>query len=141
MKNFKHILSLSLIVLFIFLAFGSLFENKDEKKTYKPDSDGFIKISAVSLYKEYKDNPVSADEKFKGKMLKVDGIVDLITQESDGRISLMLEANQINGFIFCYFPGSQSKEISKISKGNYKTIKGKCTGFLAGVTLEDCEIY
>lgn len=141
MKNSKHILSLSVAALFIFLAYGSLFENKNEKKFYQPEDDGFIRISAVSLYREYTDNPVASDEKFKGKMLKVDGNIDLITQESDGRISLLLEANAVNGFIFCYFQKSQSGAISKISKGNYKTVKGRCNGFRIGVLLEDCEIY
>jgi hypothetical protein len=139
MKSYKHILSLLIIVLFIFLAIGS--ESKDEKKTYKIESDGSIKVSAVRLYKEYIDNPVAADEKFKGRMLKVDGTVSLITQETDGRISIMLEGDVINGFIFCYFPDSQSDKIAKISKGDYKTIKGRCTGKLVGVVMEDCEVF
>jgi hypothetical protein len=141
MKNKKDILSFLLTALFIFLAFGSLFESKDEKKTYMPDSDGSIKISAVRLYQEYLDNPVAADEKFKGKMLKVDGTVSLITQETDGRISILLEANVVNGFVFCYFPYSQSNKISKLEKGSYKTFRGRCTGKLVGVVMEDCEVY
>jgi hypothetical protein len=139
MKSYKHILSLLIIVLFIFLAYGS--EEKEKKKTYKIESDGSIKISAVNLYKEYIDNPVAADEKFKGRMLKVDGTVSLITQETDGRISIMLEGDVINGFIFCYFPDSQSGNISRIKKGEYKTIKGRCTGKQVGVVMEDCELY
>ncbi|MCX6166138.1 MAG: hypothetical protein NTU73_14960 [Ignavibacteriae bacterium] len=141
MKNFKHILSFLLIAFFIFLAFGSLFENKNEKKTYKPDSDGSIRISATSLYKEYLDNPVAADEKFKGKTLKVDGNVATIDKGIDGKICVMLETGELIGYIFCYFPDSESKEVAKINRGNYKTIKGKCTGKLVGVVLENCEVY
>jgi len=141
MKNFKHTLSLFLIIFFIVLAFGSLFEDKNEKKTYKPDSDGSIRISAMRLYKEYLDNPVAADEKFKGKTLKVDGTVSSIDKGTDGKICVLLETGEIIGYIFCYFPDSESKDVAKINRGNYKTIKGKCTGKLLGVMLEDCEVY
>jgi hypothetical protein len=141
MRIYKHTLSFLLIAFFIFLAVGSLFENKNEKKTYKPDSDGSIRISATSLYKEYVDNPVAADEKFKGKILKVEGTVSTIDKETNGKICVMLETGEIIGYVFCYFPESQSKEVAKINKGNYKTIKGKCTGKLIGVVLEDCEVY
>lgn len=140
MKILKHVSSVLLIALFIALAFGSLFEDKDKEKEYKSEDDGTIRITANKLFKEYSDNPVSADEKFKGKTLKVDGKISTITQERDGRICIMLEANVINGFIFCYFPESQSKMIAKFKPGDYWTIKGKCTGMLVGVTLEDCEV-
>ncbi|MFA5404159.1 MAG: hypothetical protein WC358_04425 [Ignavibacteria bacterium] len=141
MKNYKHVLSFLLIAFFIFLAFGSLFEDKNEKKTYKPDSDGVIKISAKNLYKEYMDNPVAADEKFKGKILKVNGTVSTIDKGTDGKICVMLETGELIGYIFCYFPDSESKDVANIEKGNYKTIKGKCTGKLVGVVLENCEVY
>lgn len=141
MKIFKHTLSFLLVAFFIFLAFGSLFENKNEKKTYKPDGDGSIRISATSLYKEYLDNPVSADEKFKGKTLKVEGNVSTIDKGIDGKICVMLETNELIGYIFCYFPESEAKEVAGISRGNYKTIKGKCTGKQVGVVLENCEVY
>lgn len=141
MKNSKHFFSLLLITFFIFIAFGSLFENKNEKKTYKTDSDGSIRISAKNLYKEYLENPVAADEKFKGKTLKVTGNVSSIDKGTDERICVLLETDELIGFIFCYFPDSESKDVAKISRGNYKTVKGKCTGKLVGVMLEDCEIY
>lgn len=140
MKNFKHLASVFLITLFIILAFGSLFKKENTDNENRKDSNGIIKISAVNLYKEYTDNPVAADEKFKGKILKVDGKISLITQTKDGRICIMLEANIINGFIFCYFPESQSKTIAKFKPGDFWTIKGKCTGMQAGVILEDCEL-
>lgn len=141
MKNFKHVSSVLLIALFIALAFGSLFEDKNKEKEYKPDDDGSIRISADNLYKEYSDNPVAADEKFKGKTLKVIGNISLINQEKDGRILIMYDTKAINGYIFCYFDESGSKEIAKLKPGDYRTIKGRCTGMLVGVTLEDCEVY
>ena len=53
MKILKHVSSVLLIALFIVLAFGSLFEDKDKEKEYKPEDDGSIRISAENLYKEY----------------------------------------------------------------------------------------
>lgn len=141
MRILRHSLSFLLIAFFIFLAFGSLFENKNEKKTYKPDSDGSIRISAIRLYNEYMDNPVAADEKFKDKTLKVDGNVSTVDKGTDGKICVMLETDQLIGYVFCYFPDSQAKDVAKIERGNYKTIKGKCKGKLVGVVLEDCEVY
>ncbi|MBN1634756.1 MAG: hypothetical protein JW917_11375 [Ignavibacteria bacterium] len=141
MKILKHVSSVLLIALFIALAFGSLFEDKDKEKEYKPEDDGSIRISADNLYKEYSDNPVAADEKFKGKTLKVTGNISLINQEKDGRILIMYDTKAINGYIFCYFDETESKKIAKLKPGDYRTIKGRCTGMLVGVTLEDCEVY
>lgn len=141
MRSHRHVFSFLLITFFIFLAFGSIFENKNEKKTYKTDNDGTIRISAKNLFKEYIENPVAADEKFKGKTLKVEGTVSSIDKGTDGRICVMLETDELIGYIFCYFPDSESKDVAKINRGNYRTIKGKCTGKLVGVTLEDCDVY
>lgn len=141
MKSNRHVFSFLLIAFFIFLAFGSLLEDKNEKKTYKTDSDGTIRITAKNLFKEYLDNPVAADEKFKGKTLKVEGTVSSIDKGTDGRICVMLETDELIGYIFCYFPDSESKDVAKINRGNYRTIKGKCTGKLVGVMLEDCDVY
>jgi len=141
MKILKHVSSVLLIALFIVLAFGSLFEDKDKEKEYKPEDDGSIRISAENLYKEYSDNPVAADEKFKGKTLKVVGYIGLINQEKDRRISILLDTKTVNGYIFCYFPEYRSKDIAKLKPGDYRTVKGECTGMMVGVVLEDCEVY
>ncbi len=141
MSSYRHVFSFLLIAFFIFLAFGSLFENKNEKKTYKTDNDGTIRITAKNLFKEYIENPLAADEKFKGKTLKVEGTVSSIDKGTDGRICVMLETDELIGYIFCYFPDSESKDVAKINRGNYRTIKGKCTGKLLGVSLEDCDVY
>lgn len=141
MKILKHALSFLLIGLFITLAFGSFFEKKSEEKKYKEDDNGAIRISPDNLYKEYLDNPLAADEKFKGKILKVTGNISSINKEKDGRAFTMFDTKYINGYIFCYYPESESEKIAKLKPGDYRTVEGKCIGMQVGVVLEDCEVY
>jgi len=141
MKILKHILSFLLIGLFIILAFGSFSDDENKEKGYKEDDNGTIRINPDNLYKEYLDNPVAADEKFKGKILKVTGKISSINKEKTGRAFTMFDTKYINGFIFCYYPESQAAVIAKLKPGDYRTVKGKCIGMQVGVVLEDCEVY
>ena len=74
MKNLKSLLSL---FLFVIIAFGSLdeFENLDETPKVSADSKPSVKISASRLYKEYDANEIAADQKYKGKIIEVTGVI------------------------------------------------------------------
>ena len=97
-----------------------------------------ITISAIRLYEDYKANEVAADEKYKGKILQVTGVVGNIGKDIVGIMYISLKTNDLIGSVQCMFAGEHKERISQISKGTKVTIKGKCSGLMMNVILRKC---
>lgn len=100
-----------------------------------------ITVDYKELHKEYMDNPISADAKYKGKTLKLTGKVDDIDREIAGNTYITFEIDFLED-IRITFKKSEESKVAQLKKGQQVTIKGKCTGTLLSTTvaLADCEI-
>jgi len=100
------------------------------------------KISAHQLYMEYNANEVAADQKYKGEILEVDGIVIGIGEDLMGNLYVVLGGADIREIgAQCYFSDSHAKAVAQLKKGQTITVKGKCAGyFLLCVDLKGCKI-
>ncbi len=114
MKNIKSLLS---IFLFIIIGFGSLeeFENLDQNPKVTSDSNPSVTISASKLYKEYNENEIAADEKYKGKIIEVTGVIRDIGNDIMDNAYITLVGNEYFGDIQCYF--NEKSVVAKLSKG------------------------
>ncbi len=133
MKKIKTIISFTVFCVFTFLAFGS-FED-DKPVNQKPE----IEIYAKQLTEDYDDNEISADKKYKNKIIKVTGYV--------GEISKVLGESNVEIFgyrsmrIQCSFAEEFEEELSKLEKGEEITIIGKCQGLsLIDVQMKNCRL-
>lgn len=136
--NLKHILSAFAVAVFLFIAFGS----DDEKKTEKDivNESPAIEISASQLYEDYESNGVAADQKYKGKVLRVSGVVDNIDRDIMDKIYVTLKGGEYIGDIQCFFAEDHVNKAANLSKGQRITVKGKCDGKLMNVMLKGCVI-
>ena len=135
MKNIKSLLS---IFLFIIIGFGSLdeFENLDQSPKVTSDSNPSITISASKLYKEYNENEIAADEKFKGKIIEVTGVIRDIGNDIMDNAYITLVGNEYFGDIQCYF--NEKSVVAKLSKGKRITVIGSCSGLMINVQINNC---
>lgn len=111
-----------------------------EQKIETQEAD--VKINAWQLLSEYKSNEVAADQKYKGKILEVSGIVgdikkdildDLyVTLGSGGRF----EMQQVR----CSFQKKYTERLASLRKHSRLTVRGRCKGLMMNVMLEDCII-
>ena len=101
----------------------------------KPD----VTVSALQLFKDYDANEVAADEKYKGKMLLVDGVVTGIDKDFLDNIVIQLKStNQFMPTRATMEP-SEKSQAAKLSKGNKVKVLCKCQGKLVGSpSLDDC---
>jgi hypothetical protein len=102
-----------------------------------------LKFEANAIHAEYDANEVAADAKYKGKTLEVTGNVKEIGKGVFGGqfVAMTLSKNQFMASVRCEFPKSAEGELSKLSKGQRVTIRGKCEGFtLDTVHLEGCTL-
>lgn len=100
-----------------------------------------IAVQAKVLTKEYDENEVAADGKYKGKMLAVTGKISNIA-ETFGSMTVSLEGHEITKTVMCNFEDSEKANIAKLKKGQQATLIGKGDGSTGGlyVGLEKCKI-
>lgn len=100
-----------------------------------------IDITAAQLYKEYDENELAADDKYKGKILRVSGKVSSIDQDILNSLYVTLETGDYNIFsIQCYFDDSKRQQLTALKKGGKATIIGRCDGWSGNILLKDCTI-
>ena len=135
MKNIKSLLS---IFLFIIIGFGSLdeFENLDQSPKVTSDSNPSVTISASKLYKEYNENEIAADEKYKGKIIEVTGVIRDIGNDIMDNAYITLVGDEYFGDIQCYF--NEKSVVAKLSKGKRITVIGSCSGLMMNVQINNC---
>ena len=102
MKNIKSLIS---FFLFVIIAFGSLdeFENLEQSPKVTPNSNPSVIITASKLYKEYNANEIAADEKYKGKIIEVTGVIRDIGNDIMDNAYITLVGDEYFGDIQCYF--------------------------------------
>lgn len=112
--------------------------NEEEKES------NVMKVDYEELHKDYMDNPIAADEKYKGKILELTGEVYNIDREIAGNPYITFNIGGEYSFqdVRITFKKSEEEKVTKLKKGQEVTIKGKCMGTLLSTTvsLNDCEI-
>lgn len=101
-----------------------------------------IEITAEQLWSEYSANEVAASDLYEGETLLISGTIQGISEDiltNDPCITLSSgDALGVYG-IQCFFTNDADREtISKLSNGEYITIKGRCTGKTIVVQLTNC---
>ena len=147
MKNYiKNNLFYSIMLLgvFFFFAVASGEEETEKEVVEKLETEEAIQISSTQIYKDYDDNEVAADNKYKDKVVEVKGkIIDISKNFSDDIViklnGLINNEYEIVG-VGCTFSKSHNSEAASLSKGQIITIRGKCDGKLMGPDISGCSL-
>ena len=101
-----------------------------------------ITVTAVTLSKEYTANEVAADQKYKGKMVEVSGVVDSIGKDIGNTpyITLKGDPKNVLANIQCMFGKEYQDRLAKISKGQQLSVIGTVSGKMINVLLQDCRL-
>ena len=113
-------------------------------QTSSKSEEEIIELDYNVLYKEYQDNAIAADGKYKGKILQLEGKIEKINREIAGNPFVTFRVGEEYSFkdVRLTFKKSEEEKVSKLAKGQTITVKGKCSGQLVTgtVSLHDCEI-
>jgi hypothetical protein len=96
--------------------------------------------SADALYSSFEGDETAANEKFLGKVIEVTGEVSEIEKTDSGQLVVLLSCNSPIGGISCTFETKQDQVSKLVSPGATCTIKGKCSGMLMEVVLDNCAL-
>jgi hypothetical protein len=134
----------ALIILLLFGVIGSMnndtSNNDSEPATTSNSSTAAITVTATALTKEYDDNEIAADQKYKGKTVQITASVkdigkDILNEPyitfSDGKEFSL-------GGVQCYFKRDERDKIGSLKKGQKITIQGVVDGLMMNVQLKNC---
>ena len=96
-------------------------------------------VSASRLLADYEANEVSAEQKYKGRIIGVSGVVDRIETGAFGGVHVYLKGNRMFSYVHCKLEGSERDAAAKLRKGQKVTFAGKVITFVVGiVSVSDC---
>jgi hypothetical protein len=101
-----------------------------------------IKVNARRIVDDYKANEVSADAKYKGKLIEVSGVVDTIGKDllDTPFISLQSYEYAIIDHVQCMFDKAAEAELAQVSKNQSITLRGEVSGKLGNIVVRGCRI-
>lgn len=136
----KHTFSLIVVVFALLIAFGSSDNESTESSTSvdMASAAAAYQVRATSLYAEFEENGVAAEQKYKGQIIEVTGKVENIDRDILDDIYVALEGNEYFGSIQCFFNEENINAATSLKSGSTVTIKGRFSGKMGNVLLKDC---
>jgi hypothetical protein len=138
-KNWKrHFGSLCGLILFGILAVGSVDTDEDTKSVQaKPAS---FTLSADGLYAEYKSNEVAADQKYRGKIVVVSGVIRDIGKDIMDNAYIVIGGSGFLDGVQCTFTKVEESSVARLSKGQRVTVKGEVGGKMGNVLVNKASL-
>lgn len=112
-----------------------------EKAKHEEEEATAIGIDAPTLLQEYEANEVRADQNYKGRFLRVRGIVGSIGKGLTGNQYVTLRGRDENRIFMvqCFFDDSFAGELAGLEAGTLlENVGGTCGGKFGNVLLNDC---
>ncbi|HEX2975069.1 MAG TPA: hypothetical protein VHO68_03955 [Bacteroidales bacterium] len=131
---------IGLLVLLIFVLSGicaavyMFYLEEADSAVLKPD----YVITAEDLQKEFLDNEGSASEKYVNKIVEVKGRISSIEPGEGSSINISLDTGTEISEVICTL--SSGNIPLKLKTGDVVTIRGRCSGYLMDVLLNNCAV-
>lgn len=133
----KHpILTIFVAAILFYIVFNFETEKQNENKTPKQ----IIKISADQIFQEYQRNEISADEKYKNKIIEVSGIIDSVGKDILDTMYVALKTSDIFGSVQCMLDNSELGKAVNLQKGASIILSCEPKGKIVNVLLDGCVI-
>jgi hypothetical protein len=140
-STFSKLLPFSVLCVAIVIAISLACESQQQVETKMMDQPVSARLSAVDLCSNYEANEISADDRYKGKVLAVTGKVESIGKDIlDDMFVVLAGSNEEYSMVGvqCSFSNSQKSTLISLRKGETVTVKGRCDGKMMYVQLKGC---
>lgn len=152
---FKRHWKLITLALLVLAAIGGILQKQEDAKkgqaaqatpatasTSAASTPAPMAVTAPNLFADYEANEVSADEKYKGKTLDVQGRVETIGKDIVDSMYVTLDINKPMsiGNVQCMFDGGHKAELTQLKKGQKVTLRGEVSGKMGNVLMRNCAI-
>ena len=139
-KSFKIIGGLLVLIIVL----GTI-ANGDKKRAVKPTvavkDQPAIETNVIRLIDDYEANEIAADEKYKGKRVKLSGTVRDIKKDIGDNLYVIFNKGGRFDFrgIQLFFDDSYTSSLAKLKKGQRISVNCRVKGLMMNVILKDCQ--
>jgi len=109
----------------------------NEKPADTRDENADFEISATNLVKEFSTSEETATKKYVDKILIVTGPIKEVNNLAS---TLFLDGSDPLITITCSFYVDESDQLKKLKPGDAIQVKGKCTGKLIDIVMNNCTL-
>lgn len=116
--------------------------SEQSKPEPTPTPIKYMVVTASQVLKDYKDNKIAADEKYKDKHVQVTGYVDSIGSGTFGGLYITIGSGAQFEMtkVQCSFDDSYKAKLAKLKPGQKVTIKGMIDGYNMNIGVRDASI-
>jgi hypothetical protein len=99
-----------------------------------------VVIAATQLLQEFRDDPATADQKYRGKYLELTGVVERAGRGRDGVPFVILHAGDESAkpTVECFFDFADDGRVSRLAKGETITLRGEYEGQVTNPQVRGC---
>ena len=122
---------LLVVVMFALFIVVACETDEEIQQSIQESGASAISVSSATLYADYDANQISADLKYKDRVVLVTGTVDSVGENFMGDATVTLTDGTEFGFggVECSFADSNRSDLAAISKGQTVTLRGGIVGF------------
>lgn len=133
----KRFIFLIAFVLVLAVTFGiyQFSKKPQDVRTVEPE----YQLKAEELVNQFSANEELANQKFLDKIILVTGKVTEITMDEKSTTVFLDSGDPISG-VTCSFYAEEASKLQEAKVGQIITVKGKCTGKLMDVVLNNCSL-
>jgi tRNA_anti-like len=99
-----------------------------------------VNVSAKQLVNDFTTNEETANTKYLGKVLNVNGFLFEVQNLNDTLLTLLIGDSSQVSKVSCLIDRVHIKNSKKYKQGDSVSIKGICTGYLMDVELNRCVV-
>ena len=100
-----------------------------------------LSITAERLMRKYEENELAADQRYKGKVIVVTGVINSVGTDVLNTLYVTLDSGGGLFSVQCYFADSHARLLSTLREGLKVDIKGRCDGKPMNIQLYGCTIH
>jgi len=106
-----------------------------------PQKEDPIPVKATRLHRDYDANEVAADEKYKGKLLLVEGVISSIDKDFMGDTVLMLSSGQMLSDVHAELTKAEAPRAAQLKKRQRVEVECRGAGrVLTSAVLKGCVV-
>lgn len=134
--SYKIVLVAVSVIALAGVLFGLYMYNLKPKDLQKVKPD-FV-VTATDLLKAFESDENTATAKYVNKVVEVSGTIQTVKPGENNALTISLNTGSDISSVICTLQGNT--ELTSFRTGEQITIRGKCSGFLMDVLLNNCSV-
>jgi hypothetical protein len=99
-----------------------------------------VQVSAAELAHDYDGNEVAADQRWRGRPVRLTGVIQDIGRDVNEAPYVTLDTGDLVRTVACFFDSRRAGAVAGLVKGHPVVLRGVVTGRELMVSVKDCDV-